>query len=426
MKKIVLIDESDRFREYIAEKLEDMGLDVIQAVNGLDGSLKLRSEIPDLVIMDYILTRKSSIELLEEKISNPNTRPVPVILTVGKADKTDKYELDQYNLPKLGKYSVKKIYTKPVRIDGYLKGISEILNLKISFDTSPCMIDIHYNGEIIFIEIAMGLNDEKTKILKYKIRKIIEINQIEHPKILMMMVDIKSDRNNQYKIKNLFEMLSENIKSEDDSVKLLTKNESIKSFVRSRAEYKNIEIFDNLNDAMDNMAGMRTDKFAHDKIIKWLLDDLGETYDDELHMKLETEEKKLAANALGFGIKLAIADGDLAVRDIVGKIFSSAEEREILNFDDGKKFMQAVPEKDFDLILLDLDLPGKNGFEILQYMKILGLETPVIILSSSPQKEQIMKAMNLGAKAYMMKPIDTNLFLKKVCELLRDKNKKAS
>jgi DNA-binding response OmpR family regulator len=60
MKKILLIDESPLFRDYLTKKLSEQRFEVIQAVNGLDGGLKLRSELPDLVIMDYFLSRKSS------------------------------------------------------------------------------------------------------------------------------------------------------------------------------------------------------------------------------------------------------------------------------------------------------------------------------------------------------------------------------
>ena len=85
MKKVLLIDESQLFRDYLGKKLEDQGLEVSMGVNGLDGALKLRSEHPDLLIMDYYLTRNSSLELLEKKKNDPNVSDVPVIMVSTKS-----------------------------------------------------------------------------------------------------------------------------------------------------------------------------------------------------------------------------------------------------------------------------------------------------------------------------------------------------
>ena len=56
MKKILIIEESPLFREYLGKKLAEFDVEIIQAANGLDGMLTLRSEIPDILIMDYFLT----------------------------------------------------------------------------------------------------------------------------------------------------------------------------------------------------------------------------------------------------------------------------------------------------------------------------------------------------------------------------------
>ena len=72
MKKILIIDESSLFREYLSNKLTSKGFEVVQGTNGLDGSVKMRRELPDLIITDYYLTRKSSREVLQEKKGNPN------------------------------------------------------------------------------------------------------------------------------------------------------------------------------------------------------------------------------------------------------------------------------------------------------------------------------------------------------------------
>jgi CheY-like chemotaxis protein len=65
------------------------------------------------------------------------------------------------------------------------------------------------------------------------------------------------------------------------------------------------------------------------------------------------------------------------------------------------------------LILLDLNLPGKNGFEVLREIKQNELlkSIPVVILTSSQSEEDIVKSYNLYANAYIPKPVGLEEFM---------------
>jgi CheY-like chemotaxis protein len=69
-----------------------------------------------------------------------------------------------------------------------------------------------------------------------------------------------------------------------------------------------------------------------------------------------------------------------------------------------------------DLILLDLNLPKKSGFEVLKELKSdPGLKSiPVVILTTSKAEEDIIKSYNLNANCFITKPIDLNEFLEVV------------
>ena len=157
-KKILIIDESALFREYLAKKFGEKDFKVIEAKNGLDGMIKMRNELPDLVLMDYFLSRKGSLEILKEKMGNPNVEKVPVVMVSNKIDKE--------NILQIAKFGVKKFFTKPIKIDSLLKTISSILHVEVEMDDTPCIIEAHFNDEILFIEIARGLNNEKNRAVK--------------------------------------------------------------------------------------------------------------------------------------------------------------------------------------------------------------------------------------------------------------------
>jgi len=87
VKKIMVVDESALFRDFLKQKLEEFGFEVVAAVSGLDGSAKLRRETPDLLIMDYYLSRMSATEMLQKKAGDPNTSGIPVIMASSKIDR---------------------------------------------------------------------------------------------------------------------------------------------------------------------------------------------------------------------------------------------------------------------------------------------------------------------------------------------------
>jgi len=66
-----------------------------------------------------------------------------------------------------------------------------------------------------------------------------------------------------------------------------------------------------------------------------------------------------------------------------------------------------------DLILLDLNLPRKNGFEVLKEIKNDPLlkSVPVIVLTTSQSEQDIVKSYELYANAYISKPVDLDQFL---------------
>ena len=69
---------------------------------------------------------------------------------------------------------------------------------------------------------------------------------------------------------------------------------------------------------------------------------------------------------------------------------------------------------EFDLILLDWEMPGLTGPDVLVKLKEANLTTPVIMLTSRNKPEDIMKILELGAVEYIMKPFTQDLIQEKI------------
>lgn len=76
-----------------------------------------------------------------------------------------------------------------------------------------------------------------------------------------------------------------------------------------------------------------------------------------------------------------------------------------------------------DLIVLDIMLPGINGWEIVSELRAMELEMPILIVSALGREDQIIKGLNLGADDYMTKPFSIHELLARAGSLLRRRRK---
>lgn len=89
-------------------------------------------------------------------------------------------------------------------------------------------------------------------------------------------------------------------------------------------------------------------------------------------------------------------------------------------FSSGMRALQFLKEKTPDLIILDIDMPEINGYEMLKVIKEREhlKDVPVIFLTSNNDKNHVVKAVAEGAKDYVVKPIDEEILQEKVRALL--------
>ncbi|MCK5544862.1 MAG: response regulator [Desulfobulbaceae bacterium] len=107
--------------------------------------------------------------------------------------------------------------------------------------------------------------------------------------------------------------------------------------------------------------------------------------------------------------KILIADDDDLVRDAVIKILEMFG-YEVTDVDNGQSAVNILNDK-FDAIILDINMPGMDGFETIQAINKKDLGIPVLFLTGAGSMEYAVKAINLGAYDFITKPIeDLDLF----------------
>ena len=88
---------------------------------------------------------------------------------------------------------------------------------------------------------------------------------------------------------------------------------------------------------------------------------------------------------------------------------------------DGEEALQNIKEKNFDLVVLDVMLPNADGFELMEYIRPLGI--PVIFLTARGSVDDRVRGLRMGAEDYIVKPFEVVELLARVDVVLRRYNK---
>ncbi len=97
---------------------------------------------------------------------------------------------------------------------------------------------------------------------------------------------------------------------------------------------------------------------------------------------------------------------------------------EVVSASDGRSALKLVEEDNFDLMLLDIMMPGMTGIEVLDILRkrFSPAELPIIMATAKTQSEDVVAALSLGANDYVTKPIDFAVLLARVDTHLKLKN----
>lgn len=124
-------------------------------------------------------------------------------------------------------------------------------------------------------------------------------------------------------------------------------------------------------------------------------------------------------------IKVLVVDDNEVSVSLVKKYFNGSNEIEISGQAyNGLEAINAISKNNYDLILLDLIMPLKDGFDVLDYLKDNNIKLPVIVTTSYNEDDTIRRVSEYGVKYYALKPYDLNSLKNKIIEICNShKNK---
>ena len=103
-------------------------------------------------------------------------------------------------------------------------------------------------------------------------------------------------------------------------------------------------------------------------------------------------------------IRILVADDHSVVREGIKQILAGQEGLVVEDeAGSGQEVLSRLAEKTYDLILLDISMPGRSGLEILEEIKVMQPKLPVLILSMHPEEQYAVRMLRAGASGYLTK-----------------------
>ncbi|RDK84766.1 sigma-54-dependent transcriptional regulator [Marinirhabdus gelatinilytica] len=113
--------------------------------------------------------------------------------------------------------------------------------------------------------------------------------------------------------------------------------------------------------------------------------------------------------------KILIIEDEAAIRRVLVKILSEESKTyQVTEAEDGLAGTELIKKEDFDLVLCDIKMPKMDGVEVLEAIKKIKPETPVVMISGHGDLDTAVNTMRLGAFDYISKPPDLNRLLNTV------------
>lgn len=117
---------------------------------------------------------------------------------------------------------------------------------------------------------------------------------------------------------------------------------------------------------------------------------------------------------------ILIIDDEAFLRTTLGIILQRAG-YSVTTASGAQEGLQLLLSEKFDLIFLDLKMPGKDGMELLPEIRLLDPNLPVLILTANASLDTAIQSMRMGAVGYLMKPIDPEQIIGRVEETLKER-----
>lgn len=120
-------------------------------------------------------------------------------------------------------------------------------------------------------------------------------------------------------------------------------------------------------------------------------------------------------------MKILLLEDEPALRSHIEEYLTLHGYR-VTSYSDGSALIEQIRPEEFALFILDVNVPGYSGFEILEYFDRLGVTVPTVFITALTQVDDIKTGFELGCADYIKKPFELEELLIRIGKLLKKEN----
>ena len=112
--------------------------------------------------------------------------------------------------------------------------------------------------------------------------------------------------------------------------------------------------------------------------------------------------------------KVLVADDSSTMRKIIVRSLQAVGVSDAAEAADGDEAISMFNAGSFDMILTDWNMPGKNGLEVIQEIRKVNKDVPVIMVTTEAEKSRVLEAIQAGVSDYLVKPFTADTLREKL------------
>lgn len=113
-------------------------------------------------------------------------------------------------------------------------------------------------------------------------------------------------------------------------------------------------------------------------------------------------------------LKILVVDDDRITRVLLSTIIKNEGHAVSFEARDSEEAILKFPQMSPDIVFLDVEMPGQDGFFTLEAMRQFGTNAQIVMMSATPTRSRVQKAIDLQATGFLVKPFNP----RKVCEFI--------
>ena len=110
---------------------------------------------------------------------------------------------------------------------------------------------------------------------------------------------------------------------------------------------------------------------------------------------------------------IAILDDDHSVRTAISRLLKTAG-MDVVSYASSMGLLNSIEAEGFDCVVLDLQMPGMTGMDVLSYLIHANIRTPVVIITAHDEIGSPAACLAAGASAYLRKPLDADELIRAI------------